>query len=106
MAATAAAAKDLLAKLVAFDTTSHKTNLPLVRFVETYLRQHGVESTLVPTPDGEKASLRPVKVGRTLGDDREITEGLNGGDTVVVSPPESLADGARIKPKAAEAESQ
>jgi acetylornithine deacetylase len=57
MAATIAAAKDLLAKLVAFDTTSHKTNIPLVRFVETYLRQHGVESTLVPTPDGEKASL-------------------------------------------------
>jgi acetylornithine deacetylase len=57
MAAPIAAAKDLLAKLVAFDTTSHKTNLPLIRFVETYLRQHGVDSTLVPTPDGEKASL-------------------------------------------------
>jgi acetylornithine deacetylase len=57
MAAQIAAAKDLLAKLIAFDTTSHKTNLPLVRFVETYLRQHGVDSTLVPTPDAEKASL-------------------------------------------------
>jgi acetylornithine deacetylase len=57
MAASVTAAKDLLAKLVAFDTTSHKSNLPLVRFVEAYLRQHGVDSTLVPTPDGEKASL-------------------------------------------------
>ena len=57
MAAPIATAKDLLAKLVAFDTTSHKTNVPLIRFVETYLRQHGVDSTLVPTPDGEKASL-------------------------------------------------
>jgi acetylornithine deacetylase len=57
MAAPIAAAKDLLAKLVAFDTTSHKTNLPLIRFVEAYLGQHGVESALVPTPDGEKASL-------------------------------------------------
>jgi acetylornithine deacetylase len=57
MTASIAAAKDLLAKLVAFDTTSHKTNLPLIRFVETYLREHGVDSTLVPTPDGEKASL-------------------------------------------------
>jgi acetylornithine deacetylase len=55
--AAIATAKDLLAKLVAFDTTSHKTNIPLIRFVETYLRQHGVDSTLVPTPDGEKASL-------------------------------------------------
>jgi acetylornithine deacetylase len=57
MEATIAAAKDLLAKLVAFDTTSHKTNRPLVSFVEAYLRQHGVDATLVPTPDGEKASL-------------------------------------------------
>jgi acetylornithine deacetylase len=57
MAAPLAAAKDLLARLVAFDTTSHKSNLPLIRFVEDYLRQHGVQSTLVPTPDGQKASL-------------------------------------------------
>jgi acetylornithine deacetylase len=57
MAAPIAAAKDLLARLVAFDTTSHKSNLPLIRFVEDYLRQHGVESTLVPTRDGDKASL-------------------------------------------------
>jgi len=57
MPAPVAAAKDLLARLVAFDTTSHKSNLPLVRFVEDYLRRHGVESTLVPTADGQKASL-------------------------------------------------
>jgi acetylornithine deacetylase len=57
MPAPVAAAKDLLARLVAFDTTSHKSNLPLMRFVQDYLRQHGVESTLIPTPDGQKASL-------------------------------------------------
>jgi acetylornithine deacetylase len=57
MAASVAAAKDLLARLVAFDTTSHKSNMPIVRFVEGYLRRHGVDCTLVPTPDGEKASL-------------------------------------------------
>jgi acetylornithine deacetylase len=57
MPAPVAAAKDLLARLVAFDTTSHKSNLPLVRFVEDYLRRHGVESTVLPTPDGQKASL-------------------------------------------------
>jgi acetylornithine deacetylase len=54
---TAAKAKELLARLVAFDTTSHKSNIPLIRFVEDYLRQHGVESVRVPTADGEKASL-------------------------------------------------
>ncbi|MBO0766647.1 MAG: acetylornithine deacetylase [Hyphomicrobiaceae bacterium] len=57
MAAPVAAAKDLLARLVGFDTTSHKSNLPIIGFIADYLRQHGVQSTLVPTPDGQKASL-------------------------------------------------
>ena len=57
MPAPIAATKDLLARLVAFDTTSHKSNLPLIRFVESYLHRYGVESSLVPTPDGQKASL-------------------------------------------------
>jgi acetylornithine deacetylase len=50
-------AKELLARLVAFDTTSHKTNIPLIAFIEDYLRGHGVACVRVPTPDGQKASL-------------------------------------------------
>ncbi len=50
-------ATELLARLVSFDTTSHKSNLQLIRFVEDYLLQHGVVSQIVPTVDGEKASL-------------------------------------------------
>ena len=50
-------AAELLSRLVHFDTTSHKSNLALVRFVEDYLAQHGVESHLVPSADGAKASL-------------------------------------------------
>ena len=42
-------AKELLARLVAFDTTSHKTNIPLIEFVEAYLAGHGVKSHRVPT---------------------------------------------------------
>jgi acetylornithine deacetylase len=42
---------------VAFDTTSHKTNMPLVRFVEDYLVQHGIPCRRVPTEDGQKAGL-------------------------------------------------
>jgi len=52
-----AAAKELLARLVAFDTESVKSNIPLIRFVEDYLAQHGIASQRVPTPDGAKASL-------------------------------------------------
>lgn len=48
---------ELLAKLVAFDTTSHKSNLPIIRFVEDYLAMHGIGSTLVPDSTGEKANL-------------------------------------------------
>ena len=50
-------AEELLARLVAFDTTSHKSNLALVAFVEDYLLQHGVVSARLPSADGEKASL-------------------------------------------------
>ncbi len=48
---------DLLAALIAFDTTSAKSNLPLIAFVEEYLKGHGIASVLVPSPDGEKADL-------------------------------------------------
>jgi acetylornithine deacetylase len=50
-------AKELLARLVAFDTTSSKTNIPLIDFVEAYLAGHGIASQRVPTQDGLKASL-------------------------------------------------
>jgi acetylornithine deacetylase len=52
-----AAAKELLARLVGFDTESAKSNIALVRFVEAYLAQHGISAQRVPTPDGQKASL-------------------------------------------------
>ena len=48
---------DLLATLVAFDTTSAKSNIALIAFVEDYLKGHGIASTLVPSPDGAKADL-------------------------------------------------
>lgn len=48
---------ELLARLVAFDTTSHKSNLAIIDFIEDYLDQHGVASTRIPTPDGAKSSL-------------------------------------------------
>ncbi len=46
--------------------------------------------------EDERAVLRKVVVGRTLGEDREITEGLSGGERVVIAPAESLTDGARV----------
>jgi len=68
MSAIKLSVTDLLAKLVAFDTTSHKTNLPLIDFVRDYLASHGVESQLVPSSDGLKASLyATIGPGATIG---------------------------------------
>jgi acetylornithine deacetylase len=48
---------ELLARLVAFDTTSFKNNLGLIAFVEDYLLSHGVASRRIVSDDGEKSSL-------------------------------------------------
>ncbi len=48
---------ELLARLVAFDTTSYKNNLGLIAFVEDYLKNHGVASRRIVSDDGEKSSL-------------------------------------------------
>lgn len=48
---------ELLTTLVGFDTTSVKSNLALIDFVRDYLAGHGIKSTLIPSSDGEKASL-------------------------------------------------
>ena len=48
---------DLLDRLVGFDTVSSKSNLPLIDFVEDYLRGHGIASVRVPNVDGDKAAL-------------------------------------------------
>ncbi len=52
---------------------------------------------------GNKAALRKLTLGRTLGEDREVLAGLRGGEQVVLDPPEALADGARVTVAPAEA---
>ncbi|NNC73682.1 MAG: acetylornithine deacetylase [Sphingomonadaceae bacterium] len=48
---------DILATLIAFDTTSRNSNLELIQWVEAYLAEHGVAATRVPNGDGDKANL-------------------------------------------------
>ncbi|MFT4179814.1 MAG: efflux RND transporter periplasmic adaptor subunit [Thermomonas sp.] len=45
----------------------------------------------------DTVELRKVQAGGTLGDDREVTSGLAPGETVVVSPPAGLAEGAKVQ---------
>ncbi|HEY3697243.1 acetylornithine deacetylase [Phenylobacterium sp.] len=55
--ALTARALDILASLVAFDTTSRLSNLALVDWVEAYLAVHGVAARRVPNADGSKSNL-------------------------------------------------
>ncbi|MGD9542093.1 acetylornithine deacetylase [Methylocystis sp.] len=48
---------DLLSRLVAFDTVSSKSNLPLIDFVESYLRDQDVPFARAPNAMGDKAAL-------------------------------------------------
>lgn len=47
----------VLEKLVAFDTTSHKSNLAIIDHIETFLTQYGICSWRVPSSCGQKSSL-------------------------------------------------
>ncbi len=49
--------REMIDKLVTFDTTSHLSNLALVEFVENYLASHGVAAQRVTNEDGTKANL-------------------------------------------------
>ena len=51
------APREMLARLIAFDTTSAKSNLALIEFVRDYLAGHGIESRLVFDDVQNKANL-------------------------------------------------
>ena len=55
---------------------------------------------------GDKAVLRTLTLGRTMGDDREVPSGQDGGEAVVLAPDEKLADGARVKRAPDESDSE
>ncbi|GAB4521731.1 MAG: acetylornithine deacetylase [Amphiplicatus sp.] len=51
---------DWISRLVAYDTTSWKSNLALIDDVEAFLKQYGAETFRVPNEDGTKANLYAV----------------------------------------------
>ena len=68
---------ELLASLIGFDTTSHKTNVPLVEFVEDYLNGLGIETV--------RADLEPGKTNliATIGPKQDGGIVLSGHTDVV-----------------------
>ena len=57
----------LLETLVAFDTTSHRSNLALIDWVEAYLAGHGVAAERLANADGVKSNLLAVIGPRVPG---------------------------------------
>ncbi len=67
----------ILEHLVAFDTVSSKTNLPMLDWIEEYLSSHGVTAYRVPDESGIKASLYaqigpPEKSGYVLSGHTDV----------------------------------
>ncbi len=62
--------KNILAKLIAFDTTSRNPNRELMDYVSGLLKEHGIDSTLIPNAENTKANLYasvgPTKNGGVL----------------------------------------
>ncbi len=50
-------AREILDRMIAFDTTSRGSNLALIEWVEAYLAEHGVKSERVSDETGTKANL-------------------------------------------------
>jgi acetylornithine deacetylase len=75
--ALAARATEILARLVAFDTTSRDSNLALIEYVEAELAALGVAARRVPNLDGSKANLfatigPPVEGGIVLSGHTDV----------------------------------
>lgn len=58
-------------------------------------RENGMQVATIG-PDG-RVALKPVMLGRNLGTEVEVLRGLEAGDRVINSPPDSLADGDQVR---------
>lgn len=45
----------------------------------------------------DKAEQRSVTLGRAMGDDRQVLQGLSAGESVVLNPPDALKDGMKVR---------
>jgi HlyD family secretion protein len=52
--------------------------------------------------DGEQVRLQPVSLGQRNDVDGQVLEGLSPGQTLVLHPPDTLTDGARVSVRASE----
>jgi RND family efflux transporter MFP subunit len=70
-------------------------NTVLIPSSAILFRQHGLEAALVG--DDDKVTLKKISLGRNLGVQVEVTEGLMPSDRIVDSPPDSLGSGDIVR---------
>ena len=49
--------KDILEKLVAFDTVSRNSNMALMHYIQHLLGEANIQTTLIPNAEGTNANL-------------------------------------------------
>jgi multidrug efflux pump subunit AcrA (membrane-fusion protein) len=69
---------------------------PAVLVPADAVRAEGTGGTLF-VHAGDRVERRSVTLGQTIGTEREVLTGLKAGERVVVAPPASLQDGARVR---------
>ncbi|KAG1589744.1 hypothetical protein G6F46_014620 [Rhizopus delemar] len=52
--------------------------------------------------DDSRVQQRTVEAGQAMGKDRQILKGVSAGESVVVNPPETLREGAKVQQKQAQ----
>jgi RND family efflux transporter MFP subunit len=67
----------------------------------TIFKSQGMQVATVK--DGKTISLIPITPGRDFGTDIEVVSGLKADDSVVINPPDALANGQRVRLAQAEA---
>jgi RND family efflux transporter MFP subunit len=75
-----------------------------VRAPTAAIVQRNGQDVVFALRDDDTVEQRNVKLGLALGDDRQVLSGLGAGDSVVLDPPDTLADGAKVRmaPEAAD----
>lgn len=83
---------DLLRRLVAFDSTSCNSNLPIADFICGYLDRPGIRTERNPSPDGDKANLVVTVGGEVDGQSRRGLALSGHMDVVPAEEPEWESD--------------
>jgi RND family efflux transporter MFP subunit len=79
---------------VAFELPSDP-NIVRIPTSALVFREHGMEVATIGADD--PIALRPIKLGRNLGTEVEVVQGLTLSDRLVNSPPDSLATGDKVR---------